>query len=289
VQLSVIVSTYNRPDDLWKVLWGYAVQRRRDFELVVADDGSGPATARLIERFRAEAGVPVLHVWHEDRGFRKTQILNRAALASSGSHLLFTDGDCIPRADLVEVHHRLAEEGRYLAGGYIKLPEGVSRQITLEDVLAGRFADLRWLRSRGWRPGRRALRLTRSAALAAACDLLTPTSADFQGNNASVSREAFVAANGFEGEMGYGSEDRALGYRLRNLGIRGKQIRHRAICIHLHHDRPYVDAEEVARNRATLARIRRSGETRARFGLAEVVDRDGPLQPAAGPQRETRT
>lgn len=271
MRISVILSTYDKPHFLERVLWGYAVQTRRDFEVVVADDGSGPETADTIRRLRAETGLDVLHVWHEDRGFRKTEILNRAIVAAGGDYLVFSDGDCIPRRDLVETHATLAEPGRYLAGGYLKLPARVSERIGIDDVVSGRVADLRWLRAQGWRPGRRALRLSRSRTLAAWFDRLTPTAAHFHGNNASASREAILAANGFEGEMGYGGLDRALGYRLENLGVPGKQVRHRAVCMHLHHDRPYRDAEVVRRNRAILDRIRRDGEVRARRGIAELA------------------
>ena len=270
MRISVIISTYNKPHFLERVLRGYSVQTRRDFQVVVADDGSGPETAALIERMRADTSLEILHVWHEDRGFRKTEILNRAIVASAGDHLLFTDGDCIPRRDLLDVHYRLAESGRYLAGGYLKLPEEVSAAISVDDVLTGRFSDLRWLRARGWSPGRRALRLVRSERLAALFDRLTPTAAHFHGNNASVAREALLEVNGFEGEMGYGGLDRALGYRLENLGVRGKQIRHRAVCLHLHHERPYKNAEVVQRNRQILERVRKAGEWRARQGIAEL-------------------
>ena len=68
----------------------------------------------------------------------------------------------------------------------------------------------------------------------------------FQGNNASVWRDALYAVNGFEGEMGYGGLDKALGYRLRNLGVRGLQARHRAVCLHLHHELPYKDPGDAA-------------------------------------------
>lgn len=269
MRLSVIVSTYNKPRDLERVLWGYAAQTRRDFELLVADDGSGPETAEAIGRVRA-AGLAVVHVWHEDRGFRKSEIMNRAIVASSGDYLLFTDGDSIPRADLVATHYALAQPGRYLGGGYLKLPAEVSDAITPEDIRAGRFVDLGWLRRRGWRPGRRALRLVRSPLLAAALDRLTPTQPLFAGNNASVWREAMFAANGFDMEMGYGGLDRAVGYRLVNLGIRGTQVRHRAVCMHLHHERPYKRPEVMQRNREILDGIRRNGETRARRGIAEL-------------------
>lgn len=270
MRLSVIVSTYEKPRDLERVLWGYAAQSDRDFELLVADDGSGPDTAAAIERVRAEAGLPVRHVWHEDRGFRKTEILNRAILASAGDYLLFTDGDSIPRADLVAAHRALARPGRYLAGGYLKLPAEVSDAITVDDVRSGRFSGLAWLRARGWRPGRRALRLVRSPRLAALFDGCTPTKPLFAGNNASAWRCDIEAVNGFDTRMGYGGLDRAVGYRLRNLGIRGRQVRHRAVCLHLHHERPYRDAEAFRRNEEILRRIRASGETRAPEGLAET-------------------
>jgi glycosyltransferase involved in cell wall biosynthesis len=288
MKLSVIVSTYEKPHFLERVLWGYAMQTRRDFELVVADDGSGPATRATIERVRREAGLEVLHVWHEDRGFRKSEILNRAIVASGGDYLLFTDGDCIPRADMVAMHFALAAPGRYLGGGYLKLPAGVSERIGVDDVRSGRFAELAWLRAQGWKPGHRALRLTRGRRLAALWDALTPTRPLFAGNNASAWRDAIVAANGFEGEMGYGGLDRALGYRLVNLGVRPRQVRHRAVCFHLHHDRPYRSGDVVRRNREVLERIRRGGETRARAGIAELGP-DATLRVNGAPLLEQHT
>lgn len=271
MRLSVIVSTYNKPHFLERVLWGYAVQTDRDFELVVADDGSGPETADLVRRVRAESKMDIVHVWHEDRGFRKTEILNRAIVASRGDYLLFTDGDCIPRRDVVEVHRALARPERYLAGGYLKLPAGVSERITVEDVTSGRVSELRWLWAQGWRPGRRALRLVRSPKLAALFDRITPTAAHFHGNNASTWREAILRVNGFEGKMGYGGLDRALGYRLENAGVRGVQIRHRAVALHLHHDRPYRRPEVVSANRAILDAITRERLVCAEQGIAELA------------------
>lgn len=270
-EISVIVSTYNRPEYLERVLRGYAVQSDRDFQLVVADDGSDSVTRDLISRMRAETRMSILHVWHEDRGFRKSLILNRAIEASRGDYLFFTDGDCIPRRDLIAVHRRLAKQGRYVAGGYLKLSPQVTSAIDLADVDAGRIADLRWLRSRGWKPGRRAFRLIRSDGLSALLDLITPTAAEFQGNNASTWRDALYQVNGFESDMGYGGLDQALGYRLVNAGIKGIQARHRAVTMHLHHERPYRDPVTVKRNREIMARVRNNGETRARTGLTELA------------------
>ncbi|HEY0969986.1 MAG TPA: glycosyltransferase [Gemmatimonadales bacterium] len=275
---SVILSTYNQPRALELVLWGYAVQRHRDFQVVIADDGSGPETAALIERMRAETGLDVVHVWHEDAGFRKTEILNRAVLAAGSDYLIFSDGDCIPRPDFVGTHVRLARPRAFLSGGYLKLPAVVSDAITVDDVRSGRVSDLQWLRTKGWRPGRHALRLLRAGPAAALLDLATPTRASWNGHNASTWRESILDANGFDLDMAYGGEDRALGERLENAGVRGVQIRFRAPTMHLDHPRPYVNQEAEERNRAIRARISRDRETRARLGIAE-------LQPAAVPAR----
>lgn len=268
---SVIFTTYNSPRALELVLWGFAAQTRRGFEVVVADDGSGAETREVVDRVRREAGMEIVHVWHEDRGFRKTEILNRAILASTGDYLVFTDGDCIPRRDFVDVHLRLAERGRFLSGGYLKLPAEVSEAITPDDVREGRFAEVGWLKAKGWRPGRHALRLLRSPALAEVMDRMTPTKPTWNGHNASGWRDDLFRVNGYDMEMEYGGLDRAVGECLENAGVRGKQVRFRAPVLHLHHERPYVDRDKVRRNRELRASIRREGWTRARRGLEEIT------------------
>lgn len=96
MRVSVILSTYNAPEWLEKVVWGYSVQSRRDFDVLVADDGSTYETSLLVHRLRRQTGLNIHHVWHEDRGFRKCTILNRAIEAATGDYLIFSDGDCIP-------------------------------------------------------------------------------------------------------------------------------------------------------------------------------------------------
>jgi glycosyltransferase involved in cell wall biosynthesis len=271
VRVSVIITTFDQPEQLEKVLWGYAKQRHRDFQLIVADDGSGPATTEVVDRVSALAGLDVVHVWHEHRGFRKTEILNRAILAADSEYLIFSDGDCIPRDDFVAVHASLARPGSFLSGGYLKLSREVSSQISVADVRSGDATDASWLRERGWRPGKRALRLMRRTRLATVLDAITPTRRTWNGHNSSAWKSALVAVNGFDLDMAYGGLDRALGERLMNAGIRGRQVRHRTPCLHLHHERPYADPLKWKRNHEIRDRIRRNRETRAIHGIAELV------------------
>lgn len=270
MRVSAIITTYNQPEQLEKVMWGYAVQKNADFELIVADDGSGLATTEVIDRVAAATGLDVVHVWHEDRGFRKTEILNRAVLAATGEYLIFSDGDCIPRDDFVEAHTRLARPGCFLSGGYIKLPREASLAISVDDIKTGRAMQAARLRALGWHPGKRALRLLRGSVLPTILDVVTPTRRTWNGHNSSTWRADIMSVNGFDLDMAYGGLDRALGERLINAGMTGKQVRHRTPCLHLYHERPYVDPQKWKRNHEIRKRIRRDKEIRAHNGIAEL-------------------
>lgn len=266
----MILSTYEAPDLLEKSLCGFAIQEHREFDVVVADDGSGPATRERIERLRGELGLRIRHVWHEDRGFRKTAILNRAILAAECEYLIFTDGDCIPRPDFVAIHVGLREEGAYLVGGYFKLPREVSERLSREAILAGKATDPEYLRRLGLPPSRKELRLHAGPRLARLLDRCTTTNRRWKGHNASAWRAALLEVNGFDERMGYMLEDVELGQRLRNLGVRARQIRHRAICVHLWHERGYATAEGAAANRRILEETKRTGRTWTEHGISKT-------------------
>ena len=274
LRVSVILTTYKHPRALTLALWGYARQSFGGFELVLADDGSGPRTRTLARRLREETGLRIRHVWHPDRGFRKTEILNRAVVAARGNYLIFSDGDCVPRDDFVEAHVREARPLTFLSGGYLQLPRELSEALSPEDVQSGRAFNASWLTAQGWKGGRRLVRLTRSPGLASVLDSLTPTRPTWNGHNASTWKSLVMAANGFDLDMGYGGLDRALGERLVNAGVTGKQIRHRAPCLHVWHPRPYKSLEVAAANRAIRNRVGTHGEVRARRGIAELGETD---------------
>ena len=272
MKLTVIVSTYNQPRWLEKVLWGYTVQTRADFELIVADDGSGPETAAVIERFRQETALRPVHVWHPDDGFRKTEILNRALLTATGDYIIFADGDCIPRNDFVESHARLAEPKRFLSGGAVALTMTASERITQDDIVSGRFASFAWLRANAIGRPLDFKRFVRMPWMNALADALS-VKAKFTGKNVSTWKSGLVAVNGFDHEMRYGYEDWVVGQRLINIGYRVKQVRNRAIAFHLDHPRPYRNREEMGRNLAIFERVRRTREVRTTHGLDEMAAR----------------
>ncbi len=258
MRLSVILSTYNSPDWLEKALWGYSVQSHRHFELLVADDGSTDDTRRRIDLLRSQTGMTIRHIWHDDAGFRKCTILNRAIEAATADYLVFSDGDCIPRWDFLETHARLARLGAFLSGGLFRLPLPVSRQIGSGDIVSGRATDARWLRTAGvpWSP--KLLKLACRPPWSRWLDRLTSTRATWNGHNSSGWKADLLAVNGFDERMEWGGEDRELGERLVHLGVRPVQIRHRAVCVHLDHERGYVRQDALARNHQIWAETRRT-------------------------------
>src|SRR5262249_50792920 len=149
--ISVIVSTYNREDALHAVLRGLSRQSDRNFEIVVADDGSGPATARVVGEWASRTKLPIKHVWHEDRGFRLADIRNRGIRASAGAYVLFLDGDCIARPDFVAAHRSLAEPGWFVTGTRILLSPDLTDRILHHGLEPESWGLARWLvpRSRG--------------------------------------------------------------------------------------------------------------------------------------------
>lgn len=269
--ISVILSTYNAPLWLEKSLWGYACQLHDRFEVVIADDGSGPETAAVIERMREQTDLKLTHVWHEDDGFRKCAILNRAIEAASGDYLLFSDGDCIPRRDFVRQHYMAARPLRFLSGGYYKLPMSTSRAITAEDIRSGRAFSVAWLRANGLPFSHRWLRLVAQGRAAELLNRITTTRPSWNGNNSSGWAFDIRQVNGFDQRMRYGGEDRELGERLENLGVRGKHVRYQSVCLHLDHARGYVNDEDLELNRQIRRETQRLLRTHTTHGIRRAA------------------
>ncbi|MEW5846696.1 MAG: glycosyltransferase [Bacteroidota bacterium] len=236
---SVIVTTYNQPEWLRKTLWGFEHQTEKRFEVLIADDGSGDETKQVIDEFKSRGLLNIIHVWHPDNGFQKCQILNKAILKTSSDYLIFTDGDCIPRNDFVEVHVKNARRGMFLSGGYLKLVKSVSDKISLSDVKEGLPFRASWLRKSGQPFTYKFLKLTQRPFLQMLLNTITTTKPTWNGHNVSGWKDDIIAVNGYNEDMQYGGLDRELGERLMNFGIKGKQIRYSAVCVHLDHPRPY--------------------------------------------------
>jgi glycosyltransferase involved in cell wall biosynthesis len=268
--ISVIVSTYNREDALDAVLRALSRQTDRHFEIVIADDGSGPATARVVREWAAKTALPVKHVWHEDRGFRLADIRNRGILASAGAYIVFLDGDCIARHSFVAAHRRLAEIGWFVTGTRILLSPGLTGRILQHGLEPERWTLPHWLVRRSHHEVNR---------IAPLLDLrldsfrkLTPSRwRGARGSNMAFWRKDLEKVDGFDTSFqGWGREDSDMFIRLIRAGVRRKDGRYATGVMHLWHRE--ADRSALAENDRQLDEVLNSGRVAARRGLSVTAE-----------------
>ncbi len=269
---SVIVSTYNKPFYLERVLEGLKFQDRSDFEVIVADDGSTDETRELIARRREQVSFPLEHVWQEDLGFRAARIRNLGLKAARGEQVIFLDGDCVPFPEFLSAHARAYSPETFLAGDRLFLDESTTMALAVGDVADGQVRTV--VPSREYRSQRvrivkdsyyRATRLKQRPKVVTA--------------NVSAARAALEMINGLDERfVGWGHEDEDLRRRLIKAGYRVRSIAGRAQVAHLWH--PTVDSfqgrvkfgvnAEYYHRGFYLSRCRLGLETRAMSDLSIV-------------------
>ena len=260
MQLAVIMTTYNRPEALDRVLEGLAGQTRLPDEVIIADDGSGPDTLAVITAFQQKSPFPLVHVHHADRGFRAAAIRNKAINRSRSEYLVSLDGDCIPERHFIADHLRLAQRGYFFQGKRILI--GKQRTATFS------FQKIRTpLRKLGCllQPGiGNRHHLVRLPFLPA---VRSRRLSGIRSCNMGFFRDDIYAVNGFnEAFEGWGREDSELAVRFFNYGLRRKSHAFAAICFHLWHAEN--DRTRLGENDALLAQMQASRTYTCNQGLS---------------------
>jgi glycosyltransferase involved in cell wall biosynthesis len=264
--ISVIVSTYNREDALDVVLRALSRQSDRNFEIVIADDGSGAATARVVRDWAARNGVPIKHVWHEDRGFRLAEIRNRGIRASSGAYIVFLDGDCIARRDFVAKHRRLAEPRWFVTGTRILLSRELTDRILHEGLEPELWGLARFLAHRLRHHFNRVAPLL-ALRLGPMRKLMARRWRGARGSNMAFWRADLEKVGGFDTSFsGWGREDSDIFIRMIRAGVRRKDGRFASGVLHLWH--PDADRSHLDDNDRQLDEVLHSTRIVARCGLA---------------------
>ena len=228
MKISVIVSTYNRPDALKKVLDGLLCQTRLPDEIIIADDGSTDETRIMLQIYLKHSQISIKHVWQKDEGFRLAEIRNKAILESGSEYLVFLDGDCIPSKYFVEDHLNLAQKGYFFQGKRVIVSQKVSPGFTSSDANSI-LCLLRHLVS-GISNSHHIIRLPFFPSYT------TAKLSGIRGCNMGFFKGDLLLINGFNQEFkGWGREDSEIVVRLYKLGIKRKEHPFRAICYHLWH------------------------------------------------------
>jgi glycosyltransferase involved in cell wall biosynthesis len=234
--ISILLATYNWPQALKLCLESLATQTDKNFEIIIADDGSSENTKLLIETIKASHPISIKHLWQDDQGFRKTKILNQAIATAHGNYLVFLDGDCIVQPDFVAQHRKLAQKGFLVTGSRILLNESVTTELLAwphwsfqkfsSNLLSSRLnggINKYWplkikLGDGSWR------------------DYKKFVWRRIKGCNMACWKADAEAINGFDETMtGWGHEDADFVFRLQHHGIRRKSGSWSTEVLHLFH------------------------------------------------------
>ena len=269
ISSSVIISFYKNLKYLELVLAGFERQDNKDFEVIIADDGSPAEVVAQVEKLGGNTSFPLLHLWHPDIGFRKNKILNKSISAARSDYIIFVDGDCIPHSKFVSGYLNHRSDGVALTGRRVNLSEKITRQLTPENVKAG------WLESnfgkvvldglfgdsfdveKGFYSENRTI-----------LKFFNKKKRGIVGCNFGLSREDLLRVNGFDERYEAASvgEDSDIQYRLELLGIKVKSLNHIAVQYHLDHKLQPRPQE----NLDLFEKVKREGKAFTPFGIART-------------------
>lgn len=267
--ITLIVTTYNRPDALEAVIEGCFTQTDRNFEIIVADDGSTNVTRECVARLAARSPVPLRHVWQEDIGFRLAGARNRGIEAAQGEYIVILDGDCVPQQDFIAQHRKLARRGFMVTGSRILLDEAYTKQVLERHIALQslRFADMIRLRAAG--------HLNKALQLMVRLPDVGREKRRFsyrriKGCNMAIWRSDLVLVNGFdESFKGWGHEDADMVVRLFNAGVMRKDGAFATEVFHLWHREAQRD--QASSNKKIVLEREMERTTQAAKGLREHV------------------
>ncbi len=266
--ISVIISTYNRPDTLKLILKALNYQTDRDFEVIIADDGSKDDTRRMVMEMTMNSNFPITHVWQEDEGFRLARIRNLGAVQATGDYLVFLDGDCIPRPSFIAAHRKLAEKGFLVAGNRILLSEEFTSEVLKNSLDIWNYTFIDWLTvylKKGINRLHPLIVLPYFHALRNLKDKWKKA----RGCNFALYKDDFLAVNGCDSDFkGWGYEDSDLAIRLIHNGVNIKSGRYATGVFHMYH--PENDRKNESENLRRLNDRIKSDIKLAENGISQL-------------------
>ncbi|MFC7348096.1 glycosyltransferase family 2 protein [Chryseobacterium zhengzhouense] len=238
MKIALLISTYNWKEALDLVLQSVQIQSVLPDEILIADDGSSEDTKTLIGEWITKFTIPVKHFWHEDDGFRKTIILNKAIKGTEADYIIQIDGDIILSPHFIKDHMEELKKGFFLNGSRALINEANTKKLFEAAIL-----DLNQTKKNT----KNRINATRFPLLSKIFRKDHLKSSNVKGCNFSFWKNDFVAVNGYNNEMnGWGHEDIELAARLNNIGVKQRRLKMKAVCYHLHHK--YCDRKNENKN-----------------------------------------
>lgn len=237
IKASLIIAFYNRVDYLKLVFAGLKRQTFNDYEIIIADDGSKKEVVDELKNLIASFHVPVIYLWHEDKGFRKNKIMNSAIKASKSNYLIFIDGDCVPHKEFIKEHYNNRTTKTCLTGRRVNLSEKLTDSLTEKKIEDGFLENSFNLLSDGIFGNSNYVEKGIYFRNNFMRRIFNKKRRGLLGCNFSIHKDDFLSINGFDERYIYPSigEDSDVQYRLELNGINIKSLNHIAVQYHLFH------------------------------------------------------
>ena len=228
MKLTLIITTYNWPESLLLVIESIRRQTIPPDEIIIADDGSTKETKDLINNFKKDTDLNIIHSWQEDMGFRAARSRNNAIFKSSGDYIVLIDGDTILHANFVKDHIANAESGFFVQGSRALLSEKQTKKALAEKVVNFSFFSSE-------------LKNRKNAIYSKLLSSIFSSKKNhlhgIKSCNMAFYRKDCININGFNNDFeGWGREDSEFVVRLINSGVKRKSVRFNAIQFHLWHN-----------------------------------------------------
>ena len=228
---SLNISTYNWPAALKLCLRSVLMQKVLPDEVVIADDGSGLETKAVIGDFAAKASFPVIHEWHEDKGYCLPEIQNKAIVKSIGEYIIQIDGDCILHPLFIADHLRLAKKATFVCGTRSMINEDYTSELLHKGGLSFPLHTKGHLSKK--------INAVYNVPLAIFYYWFQRARKNYlyvKGCNMAFWKNDLLKVNGHnESFIGWGKEDNDIALRLLNAGVGIRFAKFCAIQYHLHH------------------------------------------------------
>ena len=228
MRLTLIITTYNRPESLMLVMKSIENQTISPYEVIIADDGSNKETRGVITNFNDNSELNIIHSWQKDIGFRVSRSSNNAISKSSGDYVVLIDGDLILHTNFIEDHIKNATLGYFVQGSRVFLSEKQTKNaINRKNIYFSFFSP-------GLSNRKNSIH---SFFLSKVFSNKKNNLNGIKSCNMAFYLKDCLKINGFNNEFeGWGREDSEFIVRLMNSGIKRKNIRFNAIQFHLYHE-----------------------------------------------------
>ncbi|EAK0442789.1 glycosyltransferase [Campylobacter lari] len=231
---ALIITTYNQKERLALVLDSVKNLEPLPDEILIADDGSREDTAKLIQAYQKDFPCKLEHIWQEDKGFRLSEIRNKAIKTSNSEYIIVIDGDMILEKSFIADHLKFAQKKVFLQGSRVILDENKSKELLNKNDFILAF-------------DKKGFKNQRNTFLAKCVYKFSKLTKNFfkksqlikgiRGCNMSFYKSDFEAIEGFnENFIGWGREDSEFVARfLFNDGV-FKRLKFNALAYHIYHE-----------------------------------------------------